>query len=559
MLLISCLCICNGCKNKTAKMEERLVKIIEKHDAELVPIATKYAIAYWDASISGSDKDYASVEELSKAMVAYYSDKNIFAQLKEIKESEAVKDDLLKRQLDILYHSYLVNQADPKKLNRSIELQTEIDKKFSKYRAILGTDTLTDNDVERELKTVRDSKRLEAVWKAHKGIGAFVSADIIALVKLRNEIAKEAGYDNFHQMSLMISDQNPDEILQLFDELDDLTKNTFVELKKEMDTKFASLYDVKEEELMPWHYQNRFFQEAPELYPINFDVYYKNQNIEKLTSDFFDGLNLNIDDMLANSDLYEKEGKNQHAYCISIDKKGDVRVLCNLKNTETWMGTMLHEYGHAIYEKKIDRNLPYLLRDPANVFTTEAIAMLFGRNSTNVNWMKAMNIIDEKQYAEVGDKGFLTLRLQQMVFSRWSQVMFRFEKEMYANPDQDLNALWWSLVEKYQLLQKPADWNAADWASKIHIAAYPCYYHNYHLGELFASQLNHYICSNILNTEDVRTPNYVGNAKIGEYLEQNVFAPGAKLRWNEMIEKACGEKLSAKYYAEQFLKGSSNN
>ena len=45
------------------------------------------------------------------------------------------------------------------------------------------------------------------------------------------------------------------------------------------------------------------------------------------------------------------------------------------------------------------------------------------------------------------------LRLQQLVFSRWSQVMFRFEKSMYANPDQDLNKLWWDLVEKYQLLK----------------------------------------------------------------------------------------------------------
>lgn len=30
-------------------------------------------------------------------------------------------------------------------------------------------------------------------------------------------------------------------------------------------------------------------------------------------------------------------------------------------------------------------------------------------------------------------------RLQQLVFSRWAQVMYRFEKGMYENPDQDLN------------------------------------------------------------------------------------------------------------------------
>ena len=46
-------------------------------------------------------------------------------------------------------------------------------------------------------------------------------------------------------------------------------------------------------------------------------------------------------------------------------------------------------------------------------------------------------------------------RNQLLIFSRWCQVMLRFEKGMYENPDQDLNKLWWDLVEKYQLLKRP--------------------------------------------------------------------------------------------------------
>jgi peptidyl-dipeptidase A len=32
-----------------------------------------------------------------------------------------------------------------------------------------------------------------------------------------------------------------------------------------------------------------------------------------------------------------------------------------------------------------------------------------------------------------------------------------------------------------------------------------------------------------------------------------VFKPGALYSWNNMIEKATGEKLTAKYYADQFV------
>ena len=42
------------------------------------------------------------------------------------------------------------------------------------------------------------------------------------------------------------------------------------------------------------------------------------------------------------------------------------------------------------------------------------------------------------------------LRDKLLIFSRWCQVMLRFEKAIYADPDQDLNELWWDLVEKYQ-------------------------------------------------------------------------------------------------------------
>jgi peptidyl-dipeptidase A len=135
-----------------------------------------------------------------------------------------------------------------------------------------------------------------------------------------------------------------------------------------------------------------------------------------------------------------------------------------------------------------------------------------------------------------------------LVFSRWAQVMYRFEKSMYENPDQDLNQLWWNMVEKYQMVAKPDGRDLPDWASKIHIALYPCYYHNYLLGELLASQLYSYITVNIASNTS-----FAGEKKVGDYLREKVFLPGARYQWNDMIEKATGEKLTAKYYAKQFV------
>jgi peptidyl-dipeptidase A len=255
-----------------------------------------------------------------------------------------------------------------------------------------------------------------------------------------------------------------------------------------------------------------------------------------------------VDAILAKSDLYEKPGKNQHAFCTDIDRSGDVRTLDNVKPDSYWMNTMLHELGHGVYSYYNDKSLPFTLRDAAHSFTTEAIANLFGRFATDPVWMNDMGIIDKAESEKIAIVSNNALRLQMLVFSRWAQVMYRFEKSMYENPDQDLNQLWWTIVEKYQLLGRPEGRNMPDWATKIHVALYPCYYHNYLLGELLASQLYYYITTNV-----VKNQSFSGEKAVGEYLKQKVFMPGTRYYWNDMIEKSTGEKLTAKYYAKQFV------
>jgi len=552
MALLSVIAI-DGCKNNKSKMQKELLTFIKKFDSVAQPLTKESSLAYWNASISGKDEDWKKSEDLNIELTKVFSNKEDFAILKRIKESDAITDELLKRQLEVLYNAYLGNQVDTGLLNTVIKMQTEIEKKYSNFRSEVNGKKLSDNEVEDVLKTSVNSAELQQTWEGHKAIGLVVAQDIINLVKKRNEIAKELGFNNYHEMSLKLSEQNPEEISKLFDELDNLTRDSFKSLKSEIDTYLSKRDNVKVEELSPWHYQNRFFQEPPAIYSVDLDKYYKDKNIEQLTTDYYASIGLDIKDMLAKSDLYEKPGKNQHAYCIDIDNLGDVRVLCNLKSNASWMGTMLHEFGHANYDKYIDPQLPFSLRNPAHTFTTEAIAMFFGRMSSNAQFLVDMKLTDTDDARKVAEESFKVLRLEQLTFSRWAQVMYRFEKALYADPDQDLNTLWWNLVEKYQMIKRPANRNQPDWASKIHIATSPCYYHNYLLGELLASQFNHYIATNVLKSDNFGQC-YFGKKEVGDYFVDKVFKPGARYSWNEMIEKATGEKLTAKYYAEQFVK-----
>lgn len=513
------------------------------------------ATAYWNASISGKEEDFNKSVEAENNFNSYLADKVIFARLKTIHDGNTLKDELQKREVKMLYNTFMGYQIDVEKLKAITQLQTEISKQFQSYRAKVGKKMLTDNEVEEVLKKSADNKELKGVWLAHKDIGPLVAGNVIKLVKMRNEVAKELGFNNYHEMSLKLSDQNPEDISKLFDELDLLTADAFKGLKAEIDAAMSKKYSVKIEELMPWHFQNRYFQEAPSIYEIDLDDYYKGKDIVKLTKDYFAGLDMPIDDMLAKSDLFEKEGKNQHAFCTDIDRVSkDIRILCNVKDNYNWMNTMLHEYGHGVYFKYQDAELPWILNQPAHIFTTEAIAMLFGRMASNPMWMQENLGISKEEIDKIATTAGKILKLEQLVFSRWSQVMYRFEKAMYEDPDRDLNTLWWDLAEKYQLLKRPEGRDMPDWATKIHMATVPAYYHNYHLGELLASQLYSYMGREILKKDNGSDYSFTGSKDAGKYLKEKVFEPGARYSWNDMIEKATGEKLTAKYYAEQFVK-----
>jgi peptidyl-dipeptidase A len=222
--------------------------------------------------------------------------------------------------------------------------------------------------------------------------------------------------------------------------------------------------------------------------------------------------------------------------------------MCNVKNNAYWMNTMLHELGHAVYSKYIDRSLPYIVREEAHILTTEGIAEFFGNFSNNPIWMKEMGIIPAGKVRKLAKELDEIQKTALLVFAQWAQVMVHFEYELYHNPDQDLNHLWWNLVQKYQLVTPPENRNKPDYAAKIHIATVPVYYHNYLLGHIFAAQVEQYIASHF---KPQKGQNYfVARKDIGEFLKERVFKPGKRYHWQTFVEKALDEPFNPDSFVE---------
>ena len=541
-----------GCAHNAKEAE--LDKFITSHVEKIKPMAKEVSLASWAAAISGKPEDYDKVSELTLKVRQVYSNPQEFAFLKDAKESGQVTGTILARQLDVLYNNYLESQIEPELLKKIVDLGTKIEKNFSTFRGTIEGNKVTDNEIKEILKTQTDSGKRNQAWLASKQVAVEVADDIIRLVKLRNEAAGKLGFDNYHTLSLATTEQDVKEMDRIFEQLYELTNEPYAKLKAELDRILADKYGIAVAELMPWHYHDPFFQETPLVYELDLDVYYENKDVKELAEEFYAGIGLPVESILANSDLYEREGKNPHAFCTDIDREGDVRILCNIDNNEYWMEVTLHELGHAVYDKYHDLQVPFLLRRPVHAFTTEAIAMFFGRLSRNPAWMQQMLALTDRQRAEIEKVSSKYSQLKQLIFARWDMVMYNFEKQLYADPEQDLNSLWWQMVEKYQLVKRPQGRNEPDWAAKIHFTIAPCYYHNYLLGELLASQLHNHMNREILKLESDKNLSYIGRCELGDFLREKVFEAGAIYHWNEMIKRATREYLTPEYYVEQFVK-----
>jgi len=533
--------------------EQKLRLFIDKHVSRIKPLEKTKNLAYWNAAITGSSEEYERYSILEIEMKNIYSDTEDFKALSEIKKADRIKEPLLVRQTSILYDSYLENQIDTTLLRDLVERSTAIEENFNTFRADINGQKMTNNEILVILKEETDSIKRRQAWEGSKQIGQVVANDIRELARKRNEAARTLGFSNFFEMQLTLSELNEEKLFMIFDELDTLTAGAFFKMKAKVDSSLANRYGIKPRDMKPWHYHDPFFQEAPSYLDLDLDSFFEGKDIIDISKKFFDGIGLEVDGILGRSDLYEKEGKNQHAFCTDIDREGDVRILVNIKDNASWTETTLHELGHAVYDQYIDMTLPYILRQSAHTLTTEGVAMLMGRQVKNPDWLKDMMGITEEEKEQLQGPVRELLTAFELTFSRWCQVMVRFEKGLYTDPDQDLNALWWELVEKYQGLKKPEGRDEPDWAAKIHIAAYPVYYHNYMLGELFASQMQAAIARDVLHLSAGTDLSFAGHPEVGAYLIEKIFSPGASLEWEEFVVQATGEPLSAKHFARQFV------
>ncbi|HEX6910424.1 MAG TPA: M2 family metallopeptidase [Longimicrobium sp.] len=518
--------------------------------ARFAAVEKQAALGAWDAATGGGDEATERATRYRAECRHLFSDPDDARRVRAWLASGEVHDPQLRRLLTVMDLEFTRNQLPADTITDLVGRHAEMERVFFDFRAELDGERVTNNRILDVLGTERDSSVRRAAWAASKQIGAQVAAPLREWVRRRNAAARSLGFRDAYAMDLHLQEMDEDRLFATLDQFRDLSEAPFRALRAEIDREMAARYAVGTDGLRPWHWEDPFAQEAPLMAGVNLDAWFAAKDPVELVTPFFAGIGMPVEAILARSDLYEREGKDQHAFAADIDREGDVRIVCNLRPNEKWTGTLLHELGHAVYDAGLPRGLPYLLRQAAHTLSTESVAMYFGRLTRDPAWLR--EVAGAGVSADEAREIRVQLRAAMLIAARWMLVMVYFEREMYRDPDRpDLNGVWWDLVERMQLIRHPeADPEGTEWASKNHLSLAPVYYHNYLLGELMASQV-----SAAIRRETGLPPDrsIAGEPRVGAFFQGRIFDQGALLDWNQLLVHATGEPLDARFFVEQFV------
>lgn len=514
--------------------------LAETAEQTLRPLTHGRNVAWWDANVDASESNERRRAETELAYSDALADRELFGAIEAARANGA--NGLVRRRLDLFHDLMLPHQVPTTLRKQVVELQASVEGSFSRHRGVVRGEEVDDIAIKRILRESDDVAERREAWEASKTVGAAVADDVRELARLRNEAARSLGHRDWFALSIAVSELDEAKLFDTLSACDRATAEPFARWKAALDERLAARFGCAVAELRPWHYADPFFQETPPEGAVDLDPLFRDRDIVELGRRTFGGVGIDVGDTLARSDLFPRAGKCQHAFCIDVDRKGDIRVLMNATDSHDSMDTLLHELGHAAYDLGFDDELPWLLRD-THLVTTEASALLFGALAGQREWLETVLEIDPGGAASLESRLSAVRATALLVFTRWVLVMTGFERKLYGDPESDLDSVWWDLVSRHQLVTPPAERHAPDWAAKIHIAAAPVYYHTYLYGSIVALQLH-----DALRSE---AGGIVGRPEAGRLLAERLFAPGLSVRWDRLVERATGSPLSVDALARE--------
>jgi peptidyl-dipeptidase A len=363
----------------------------------------------------------------------------------------------------------------------------------------------------------------ELAFRALNSPGQEVVSQVERLFRLRNQVAKRFGYNNYFALAESSQETGSSNYLQLISRVDSVSRPEYQQvledLRNDLRAGVVEIWDWRYNFADTWRALDGYF-------PADSQITFLKRSLA--------GLGFDLD----NTPVYFHElgdsSAPSYAETIVMSIPYDIRVVCNLIDGFESMQKLMKATGAAVHaaETLEESNILGGTVDPA---WSAGVARFFEDLCLQPEWLRTyarvpQNLVDRVTRAK---------RSNDLLGLRLMLTNAMFEYEAYRNPNTDLNRLWWDLFETYTML--PVNEDLQPWATKEEFVSTPLSYRDRLQAEIIANQTWAYLVEHY--------DALMENPEVRSFLVHNYFRFGGRYPWPELVERATGEEPSPDYLA----------
>jgi peptidyl-dipeptidase A len=437
----------------------------------------------------------------------------------------SLSDKPLARRLELWHRCFIGGAiyADPS----IAAIENRLQQTITGFKLKLGDSLLTRAQVSNRLRQERKQQQRHRLWSLPSQISAAAGDDLIRLVKLRNEKARSLGFPNYFSLALRLQAIDEAWLLRTMNELEEQTRAP-------MEDFMASAREKMHAETFgAWDFDYAL-REAVQL-P---DKYFLPESVFAVIHKFQKSIGFDVDS------LPIREVVKDIPYgglSLALRIPSDSRFLVNPTKGKNFYAVAFHEYGHSLKAVHTRVDYPILkgyewIPGAQCAAYEEGVADMHGEFTDDSLWISTYTPAKPRQIEHyIKNRPLPALcRLRRLMKD------FFLEYRMYQDPDQDLAALEREMFKKYLLVDLDPE-EPPQFAASIWYVSYPCYYQNYVLAGMIATQLQEALSSKF-GEEKSRDPH------LAEWMIAHLYRTGESDEWTERIRDATGKSLESGAY-----------
>jgi peptidyl-dipeptidase A len=485
------------------------------------------------------------------------------------------------RKLNILRGALVL--AAPSRPGAATELNTlstGLQSAYGKGRATHNGKTITGDDAEELMGTLRNPNETREVWQSwHQNVGRPMRADYTRLVEIANEGAKELGYADAGAMWRSQYDMSPEEFSGMYERLWAEVKPLYNDLhcytRTKLNQKYGNAVQPASGPIRADLLGNMWAQEWGNIYDvvapkgagdIGYDVTELLKAKKKTPTDmvrmgegFYTSLGLQAlpASFYERSQIIRPEGREVvcHASAWDLDNKDDLRIkMCTKVNGDDFV-TIHHELGHNYYQRAYNQQ-PYLYLNGANDGFHEAIGDFIALSVTP-EYLVQIGLLDRNKVPDASKDTGLLLRqaMDKVAFLPFGLMVDKWRWGVFdgSTPTAGYNKAWSDLRLQYQGITPPVARTEADFdpGAKFHIPGNTPYA-RYFLARILQFQFYKSACDMAGWKGPLHRCSFYGNKQVGQRLDQ-MLKMGASQPWPEALQAFTGSReMSGKPMLEYF-------